>query len=176
VSDPAIIGVQSCGCITFALAREAPSKDDEKALMRIVREGGSVVHTTVDAARAMPHFLPVECPHDPKGWEFKKPEPFKPHLGRAKYISSRDIWVVNIATYGWEHGRFRAGEVREWDGQWWATEGWFRYREAGAENGDGKGTPISEFGPFKTKKAAMEHLLPLGVKRAEEFRAKWVKA
>lgn len=75
-SDTAIIGVQSCGCITLAIARPGSreqSKKDQREeadqIAEVVRNGGSIVHTTVGEAKADPNFLPWECPHDPKGWE-----------------------------------------------------------------------------------------------------------
>lgn len=66
-TDPAIVGVQPCGCVTFALScpRNPLRREDERALRRIERAGGRRVHTTVAEARAMPHFLvgPDDCPH-----------------------------------------------------------------------------------------------------------------
>lgn len=72
--DKAIIGIESCGCITFAEVvtdrkrSKAMERETDRALMYIVRTGGQVLRTTVAEARAMPYFLEGECPHDPKGW------------------------------------------------------------------------------------------------------------
>lgn len=69
MSHPAVIGMESCGCITYAHANpEEIHRNDARALMRIVRAGGQVIHTTVEEAKAMPHFLEAKCPHEPKGW------------------------------------------------------------------------------------------------------------
>lgn len=38
----------------------------------IVWRGGRVEQTTVGEARAMPEFLPAECPHEPRGWEVER--------------------------------------------------------------------------------------------------------
>lgn len=43
-------------------------RDDDRAVGDIIRAGGTVETTTVGEAKAHPHFLPAECPHDPKGW------------------------------------------------------------------------------------------------------------
>ena len=69
-SDPAILGVQRCGCVTLAIARPAEELDRESQdeLMEVVREGGQIERTTVGGARRRKHFLPSACPHDPKGW------------------------------------------------------------------------------------------------------------
>lgn len=67
--SPAIVGVQSCGCVTYAHSRpDDLNRKDERELARLIREGGQVIRTTVGEARAMPHFLPDKCPHTPKGW------------------------------------------------------------------------------------------------------------
>lgn len=74
-SDPAIFGVQSCGCITLAIVRPdeqelsaKEQREQDRRFGQIIREGGEILRTTV-AAKLDPNFLPVECPHDPKGWE-----------------------------------------------------------------------------------------------------------
>jgi hypothetical protein len=73
-TDPAILGVQSCGCITFAHSRpDVLDREDQKAIGEIVASGGQIIRTTVGEARKMPHFLVGECPHDPKGWEPYRP-------------------------------------------------------------------------------------------------------
>lgn len=70
-TDQVIIGVQSCGCITLAVARPGQflSEATQRSICEIVEEGGQILRTTVGEARAMPHFLEPECPHDPCGWE-----------------------------------------------------------------------------------------------------------
>lgn len=69
--DKALIGVQKCGCVTYANARpdEMTKKERADITEEMVSSGGSLITTTVGEARAMPNFMPGECPHDPKGWE-----------------------------------------------------------------------------------------------------------
>ena len=65
----AIIGIQSCGCVTYANSRpDHLDASDRAAIVAILASGGSVVRTTVRGARQRKHFLPAECPHEPKGW------------------------------------------------------------------------------------------------------------
>lgn len=71
-ADPAVIAVEKCGCVTMAhVVRDGrkPSKTFEKDMLDVVRNGGSIVNTTVGEAKSREHFLPVTCPHTPKGWE-----------------------------------------------------------------------------------------------------------
>lgn len=145
-----IVGVQSCGCVTYANSRpDDLDRTDEKVFAALIREGGQIVRTTVEEAHQMPHFMPSECPHDPKGWE--REQPAKPKL-RTKIVRSRQLRVVYL------EGR-RLGEVRQWDGTWEATRGWFNYRAAGANNGVGDGSqPVKVFRPFATLREAMEAL------------------
>lgn len=173
MSGLALLGVQSCGCITLIDCEpDRMSAPTQKAVARIIRDGGQIIRASVEEARAMPHFFPMECPHDPKGWEYEPPKLFEPSA-RCRSVGSRDVWRVDIKTHGWEFGGFSAGEVRKWNGAWWACEGWFNHREAGAHYGDDS---IPEYGPFNTKKEAVAHLLPLGVKAAEKFRAEIIAA
>jgi hypothetical protein len=66
----ALIGVEKCGCVTYANSRpDAIDQWDVKILNALRKRGGTVVTTTVAKARRRKHFLPAECPHDPKGWE-----------------------------------------------------------------------------------------------------------
>jgi hypothetical protein len=67
---PALIGIQRCGCVTYANALPDIPMDrfDREAQRRIIESGGQLLRTTVAKARANPNFLPSECPHDPKGW------------------------------------------------------------------------------------------------------------
>jgi len=69
-TDPCVIGVESCGCVTVAVARPAEplEKHWRDALAEVVANGGEVVRTTCAEAKERPNFLPSECPHDPKGW------------------------------------------------------------------------------------------------------------
>lgn len=66
-TDPAIVGVQPCGCVTFALSnpKDPLPRDTRRALAKIEKAGGRIIETTVGEARAMPFFLygPDDCPH-----------------------------------------------------------------------------------------------------------------
>ncbi len=74
MSRDALIGRWPCGCITYANARpDDLDREDARELALIIRKGGEVLRTTVDEAKVMPHFLVLECPHDPKGWERQQP-------------------------------------------------------------------------------------------------------
>lgn len=150
-TDTAIIGRHACGCITFANARpDDLHRDDEREIARFIREGGEVIRTTVGEARAMPHFLVSECPHDPKGWE---PEPYEDPAEKITVKKPRwsDVYIV-------KKGYSRLGEVRKRAGTWEATKGWFNRRGDGADNGGEPRTPVEVHGPFKTRKAAVEAL------------------
>lgn len=154
MSDACIIGVQRCGCITLIDCEPDPlGRQTEKALARIVRNGGQAVRTTTEEARQRPYFLQSVCPHDPKGWEpVKACDPDEAKIS-FKRVPSRDLSVVYI---NHRYSRqARAGEVRKRDGAWWATEGWFNYREAGAHHGD---DPCEELGPFVKQRYAAEAL------------------
>lgn len=73
---PCIIGVQSCGCITYANSMpDDLMASDRKTIEKIIRNGGSILHTTVEDAHSRPYFMPMECPHDPKGWQRKPRKP-----------------------------------------------------------------------------------------------------
>lgn len=69
-SDSAVIGIQKCGCVTLAIVCVDDVLDQwgQDAVMQVVNEGGRIERTTVAGARRRKHFLPVECPHSPKGW------------------------------------------------------------------------------------------------------------
>ena len=68
-----LVGIQKCGCITYVNTRpEHLDRTDEKAIARIVRNGGRIDRMGVDDIRSDPHFLPVECPHMPKGWTYQR--------------------------------------------------------------------------------------------------------
>lgn len=69
-TDPAIAGVESCGCITYVNSRpDQLNGDDRRTLTSIIESGGEVRRATVSEIKADPNFFPSECPHDPKGWE-----------------------------------------------------------------------------------------------------------
>lgn len=70
-TDAAVVGIQKCGCVTYANADPAGMTKKEKGELanEFITNGGQIKTTTVGEARAMPNFLPGECPHDPKGWE-----------------------------------------------------------------------------------------------------------
>jgi hypothetical protein len=68
-SDIALIGRESCGCITYANAKPNElDAFDRKAIQRILDTGGELVRMPVVTARQDPNFLPAECPHTPIGW------------------------------------------------------------------------------------------------------------
>ncbi len=65
----AYIGVESCGCVTAAtVIRPGNEKATARFVAQIVADGASVERVMVAQAKSRPDFLPVECPHDPKGW------------------------------------------------------------------------------------------------------------
>lgn len=65
-TDPAVIGVEKCGCITYANSRpDQMDRHDLKAMNDLRKRGGHTEMTTVGKARANPNFLPAECPHSP---------------------------------------------------------------------------------------------------------------
>lgn len=59
-----------CGCIPVvdAAPEHMTAKDKKLLAGYVVDEGAEIIRGTVDEIRAMPFFLPVECPHEPKGW------------------------------------------------------------------------------------------------------------
>lgn len=148
---PCIVGRESCGCITYAnAAPDRLNRQDEKALNRIVKAGGDIIHTTTEKARAMPHFLVSECPHDPKGWE---PEPYvdpreRVRLSRHQY---RDLYIVRRGPQRYSQ---RLGEVGRRDGGWYATPHWLDERKPAARRGQDE--PGDLKGPFRTRAEAVE--------------------
>jgi hypothetical protein len=69
-ADPTIIAVQKCGCVTMAtVVRGDLDRTQREWINDAVMDGASIIHTTSGKARRRKNFLPVECPHDPKGWE-----------------------------------------------------------------------------------------------------------
>lgn len=172
-TDPAIVGVQRCGCITYAHARpDNLDREDQRAIAEIITSGGQVIRTTVGEARKMPHFLVSKCPHNPKGWEPAKPvDPYEP---KARYRRTtrggRPCSRVRVRTR-WSRG-WPAGEVMKLHGGWWATEGWF---DDIASNpplaGDGREQrgPSHVEGPFPSQRKATEWLMEIAVRKSREF-------
>lgn len=75
MSDEVIAGVQSCGCITYVNAEpDHLDREDERAIAKIVRNGGRIERMDMESLRTYPDFLPFECPHDPKGWAYQPPK------------------------------------------------------------------------------------------------------
>lgn len=168
-----IIGVQKCGCITYANAEpDRLDRDDERAIARIVKNGGSIERLSSDEARKRPHFLVGECPHDPTGWEREQPK--EPNRLRYKRNVGRNLSIVNVVVERWPSG-FRGGEVGKRDGAWWATEGWLDDRTATATDGKSPRGPADVFGPFKSQREAAETLIPFAEKRSAELLAKWAE-
>ena len=62
--SPAVIGIEKCGCVTYANSRpDLMDRHDVKALNDLRKRGGRSQMVTVAEARAMPNFMPSECPH-----------------------------------------------------------------------------------------------------------------
>ena len=151
-TDPAIIGMQSCGCITYANSRpDDLHRDDERDLARIIREGGQIIRTTVGEARAMPHFLASECPHDPKGWERE------PYVDPSEAITLKTTY--RKSTYMVRRGYGRIGEVRKWEGAWQATPGWFNPRDGEANDGYDPREPAPVICQFGKRQEAIDALV-----------------
>lgn len=174
----AIIGRWSCGCITYANTRPTElDRESRKEIADIVARGGEIVRTTVEEARQMPHFLPMECPHEPKGWAYEPP----PEPKRLRYKKAgRDIRNVDVVittehiggTSSWPRG-LRGGQVVRRKGKWWATEGWFDYYsdEPVATDGREPRGPSEVLGPFDKQAQAGEALIPLAEARAKTYAA-----
>jgi hypothetical protein len=66
-----LLGIECCGCITLVDCEPSRMNEaEERSIIRRIRDGGSTAYVdSLDEARAMPHFMPMKCPHDPKGWE-----------------------------------------------------------------------------------------------------------
>lgn len=154
-TSPAYIGVHACGCVTAAtVVRPGDEKDTAKFVAGLIADGMSVELTTVAEAKARPHFLVSECPHDPKGWTRTPPKERNRILYRRTH---RDTSRVSVRVPRWPSG-FGAGEVRKWKGKWWATPGWFNCHEAGAHYE--RDEPCIEYGPFAKQREAAEALIP----------------
>jgi hypothetical protein len=169
-TDPAILGVQSCGCITFAHSRpDVLDREDQKAIGEIVASGGQIIRTTVGEARKMPHFLVGECPHDPKGWEPYRPvDSYEPKASyRRTTRGGRPASRVSVKTR-WSRG-WPAGEVMKLHGSWWATEGWFADVASNpptASDGRDPRGPEHVEGPFPSQRKATDWLIPIAVRKS----------
>lgn len=149
----AIAGVQKCGCITYVNADpDHLDRDDEKALARVIRNGGTVRRGTVAELRADPDFLNFDCPHDPKGWEREIWEP-RARLRRGWGSSRVKLVEVEVSKLGvWKLG----GAIRQNDdGQWMASPGYFEPTDV-------------ELGPFRLQKEAKEALIGPAVQAHEK--------
>jgi hypothetical protein len=166
-----IIGVQSCGCITYANSRpDCLDRDDEKTIARIISSGGYIERLTVEAARCREHFLPNQCPHLPRGWE--REEPKEPAPIRMKRTYRRGVWQVLLRHPRWPTGT-RIGEVGKQYAGWFATVGWL-HEDGSAHDGDSPNGPAEIFGPFRTRREASEALIPLGRARLDELVKSWL--
>lgn len=161
-TTPAIAGIQKCGCVTY-INSDPDNLDriDQKAIGRIVVEGGQILRATVGEIKALPDFLPRECPHDPSGWNREESKPPNRIVYRRTF---RGPTRVDVRVPRWPNG-FGAGEVRKRDGKWWATEGWFNVGD-GASGGDEQHAPREILGPFSSRRAAAEALIPSAERRA----------
>lgn len=165
----AYIGVQSCGCITAWMSdRYSEPKDIAQFLSDQANRGLDIERVNTDEAKARPNFMPAECPHDPKGWEPWKPEPFKPTI-RYKKCRGREIRRCYVRT-PWHRGA-SWGEIKPFDGKWWYTPGWFAQDGVVATDGKTERGPERVDGPFDTQKAAGEHACAEAMKMS---RAAWI--
>lgn len=161
-TTPAIAGIQKCGCVTYVNSDpDNLDKLDQKAIGRILSEGGQILRATVGEIKALPDFFPSECPHDPPGWTREEPKPPNRILYRRTF---RGPTRVDVRVPRWPNG-FGAGEVRKRDGKWWATKGWFNVGE-GANGGDELRTPREVLGPFSSRRVAAEALIPFAERHA----------
>jgi hypothetical protein len=161
-NTPAIAGVQKCGCITYVNADpDHLDRDDEKALAKVIRNGGSIRRGTVAEISADPDFLNMECPHDPKGWERQV---WKPKARTRRSLSSyRDgrrthMVEVEVSKLGiWRvAGQLHKGNDRKWQ----ATTGFFTL--------DGQAHEAEALGPFRLQREAIEALIPLAIAAHEK--------
>jgi hypothetical protein len=108
-TTPAIAGIQKCGCVTYVNSDpDNLDRADQKVIGRIVAEGGRIVRATVGGIKALPDFLPGECPHDPPGWTREAPEPPNRILYRRTF---RGPARVSVRVPRWSQG-FVASEGR----------------------------------------------------------------
>lgn len=154
-TSPAYIGVQTCGCVTAVLCPTPGDEKDTAAFVAdIIKRGMRVENTTVAEAKARPHFLVSECPHDPKGWE-REPEPdpnaYKIRKRRTYRQDTKRVELVHRYHRAWP-----CGEVAKRDGKWWATPGWMDEHTATGTDGSNPRGPAEVFGPFKNQQQAAE--------------------
>jgi hypothetical protein len=166
-NTPAIAGVQKCGCITYVNADpDHLNRDDEKALAKVIRNGGSIRHGTVAEISADPDFLNMECPHDPKGWEREIWEPkarTRHALGGRPGDGRRTLMVeVEVSKLGiWR----LAGQVHKaGDGEWTATTGFFTL--------DGEAHDAESLGPFRLQREATKALIGPAIEAHEKATAR----
>lgn len=183
-----LIGRHACGCITYWNGR--PDDIDRASAKRIaefIREGGEMVRVNLDDVRDDPNFIPLECPHTPKGWEKPPPPRTDVHFKSFSHVRGRGVSRPKFANIKagsnrWE--TFGFGEVRKWDGKWWATDGWFNYQKPGAHNGmldyqdhpegrDEEDRPALHLGPFDSRREAADALVPHCVEYAQKLVAEW---
>lgn len=165
------VAVQPCGCMTaWMSARYA--KDASREVANWIKDGLTVESVNVDDVRNLPEFLPSECVHDPKGWERRPPEPYKPKVRWTKVSrglgDARRVEVVTPWSRGWP-----VGDARKLNGKWWITEGWFNWDDEGANKGDDAKTPAEVEGPFDTQKVAGERLAEIAMQRSREKYVEW---
>jgi hypothetical protein len=165
-NTPAIAGVQKCGCITYVnAAPDRLSRDDEKALAKVIRNGGTIRRGTVAEISADPDFLNGECPHDPKGWER---EIWNPRARTRRALSSprdgrRTLLVeVEVSKLGvWR----LAGQLhKDESGEWRATTGFFTL--------DGEAHDSVALGPFRLQREATDSLIGPAIEADEKARAR----
>lgn len=167
-----IAGLQPCGCVTYLNCRpDDLDRDSKKTITDVIASGGQILRKSLEEVRAMPDFLPSECPHEPKGWEYtppQEPDPKRPHYKR---VQSRNLSVVRFKIGPWKHapGGVRAGEVGKRNGEWWATTGWLDSTTNHATDGQSPRGPHPVLGPFKKRAEAAAALYP----EAEAKVAEW---
>lgn len=152
----ALIGVQSCGCITLVDCSDEPGRETQKEVAEIVARGGAVERVALEEAKLRPDFFPSECPHDPQGWEPKaEPDPNEVTF-RFKRAHKAGIAIVYGKNRYYPRG-LRAGEVMQLGGQWLATEGWMR-PDGSASNGRTEGGDAHVQTGFSSKREAAQWL------------------
>lgn len=114
-----IFGVQSCGCITLWCTARDVDNQTEKSLARIIAEGGTVQRGDLDDVRDKPEFLPLDCPHDPKGWERKPKIPTVKFRHASKNFRGESRAYVETDKGGYWERRigsvYRPAEIAMWE-------------------------------------------------------------
>jgi hypothetical protein len=150
---PAYIGVEPCGCVTAVQVDDGSHpKDIASFLSEVVKSGRTIERTTVGEAKAREHFLPWECPHDPKGWKST------PYVDPADRVTVSQRSYIGASTV--RKGHRRVGQVRrehQRSGSWFATRGWFT-RDGTASDGREARELVEVAGPFRTRTEAVAHL------------------